>query len=82
MVGRNEASEWSILKTKNGDLCNQINVDHFSDPSLVEQANFVNWTFLEPLMEYKLPLLLKSLSIENIPEILCVSEETAFEGRY
>ena len=76
MVGRNKASEWSKLKTKNGDLCSQINADHFSDLSQVEQANFVNRAFLEPLVEYKLPLLLESLSIENIPEILCVSEET------
>ena len=41
----------------------------------MEQANFVNRAFLEPLVEYKLPLLFESLSIENIPEILCVSEE-------
>ena len=76
MVGRNAASEWSKLKTKNGDLCSQINSDHFSDLSQVKQANVINRTFLEPLVEYKLPLLLESLSIKNIPEILCVSEET------
>ena len=68
--------QWSKLKTKNGDLCSQINADHFPGLSQVEQANFVNRTFLEPLVEYKLPLLFESLSIENIPEILCVSEET------
>ena len=73
MVARNEASEWSKLKTKNGDLCSQINADHFSDLSQVEQANFVNRALLEPLVEYELPLLLERLSI---PEILCVSEET------
>ena len=76
MVERNEASEWSKLKTKNADLCSQINADHFSDLSQVEQANLVKRAFLEPLVEYKLPLLLERLSIENIPEILCVSEET------
>ena len=42
MVGRNEGSESCKLKTKNGDLCSQVNVDHFSDLSQVEQANFVN----------------------------------------
>ena len=78
MVGRNEASEWSKLKTKNGDhfSLTLFNGDHFSDFSQVEQANFVNRALLEPLVEYKLPLLLERLSIENIPEILCVSEET------
>ena len=65
----------SAAKAKNGDLCSQINSDHFSDLSQVEQANLVNWAFHEPLVEYKLPLLLESLSVENIP---CVSVETAY----
>ena len=39
----------SGAKTKNGDLYNQINVNHFSDLFQVEQANFVNSAFLEPL---------------------------------
>ena len=42
MVGRDVASEWGKWKTKNGDLCSQVNVDHFSDHFQVEQANFVN----------------------------------------
>ena len=62
-------------KTKNGVLCNQINVDHFSDLFQVEQANFVNSAFLEPLEKYKLPAPLESLPTEDIPKILCVSEK-------
>ena len=45
----------SGAKIKNGDLCNEINVDHFSDLSQVKQASFVNSAFLEPLEKYKLP---------------------------
>ena len=65
----------SGAKTKNGDLCSQINVDHFSDLSQVKQANFVNSAFLEPLEKYKLPAPLESLPTEVIPKIPCVSEK-------
>ena len=61
--------------TKIGDLCSQINVDHFSDLSKVKQANFVNSAFLEPLEKYKLPAPLESLPTEDIPKILCASEK-------
>ena len=37
----------SGAKTKNGDLCSQINVDHFSHLFQVEQAKFVNSAFLD-----------------------------------
>ena len=37
-----EMKRLSVAKAKNGDLCSQTNVDHFSDLSQVEQANFVN----------------------------------------
>ena len=66
----------SGTKTKNGDLCSQINVDHFSDLSQVKQANFVNSAFLEPLEKCKLPAPLESLPTEDIPKILCVSEKS------
>ena len=65
----------SGAKTKNGDLCSQINVDHFSDLSQVKQANFVSSGFLEPLEKYKLPAPLESLATEDIPKIPCVSEK-------
>ena len=61
-------------KTKNGDLCSQINVDHFSDLSQEEQASSINSAFLEPLKEHKLPALLEHLPQEDILEILRVSE--------
>ena len=54
----------SVAKTKNGDLCSQINADHFSDLSQVEQANFVNWAFHEPLLEYVATSAWKSLCRE------------------
>ena len=44
-----EMKHLSGTKTKNGDLYNQINVNHFADIFQVEQANFVNAAFLEPL---------------------------------
>lgn len=63
-------------KAKNGDLCSQINVDHFSDLSQEEQASSINSAFLEPLEEYEFPALLEHLPQEDILEILRVSEES------
>ena len=50
-------------------------MDHCSDLYQVEQANFVNSAFLEPLEKYKLPAPLEILPTEDIPKIPCVSEK-------
>ena len=50
-------------------------MDHFSGLYQVEQANFVNSAFLEPLEKYKLPAPLESLPTEDIPKIPCVSKK-------
>ena len=65
----------SVAKTKTGNLFSQINVEHFSDLPQEEQANTINSAFLEPLEEYKLAAPLERLPLEDIREILSVSEE-------
>ena len=70
-----EAKRLSGLKVKSGDLIRQINIEHFSDFSMQEQANRINSAFLEPLEAYKFHEPLTRIPLEDEPEFLSVTEE-------
>ena len=72
-----EVKRLSGSKRKNGDLLSQIDVEGFSELSLIEKANTINAAFLEPLEEYRLPTPLEFLPMEanTTPEILHVGEQ-------
>ena len=62
------------MKSKNGDLVNQIQVEGFSDLSQLDQTNTINLAFMEPLEEYRLPSALPRFPLEESPDIPHITE--------
>ena len=62
------------MKLKNENLVNQMNIEKFPSLSLQEQANAINTAFLEPLEDYRSPIVSTQPLLEEWSELLTVTE--------